>query len=82
MIIPFNLELAKLTILAKTGVIETRNGNQVDIITWKDNEGYIIGNFHSDLGVIFRRFRWHSSGISSISSDERYDLVIKPIIPI
>lgn len=79
MILPFTIEDAKMAIEAGTGVIETRNGNQVDIITWKNSEGYISGDFHSDLGVVYR-FRWHSSGIPCGSFDEGYDLIIKPTI--
>ncbi len=82
MLIPFDFELAKMVVEAETGVIETANGDPVEILKWNDN-GYIYGKIYSWTGgSLF--FHWDTNGdvSSSICDWRNYNLVIKPTIPL
>lgn len=82
--IPFDLELAKMTLRVDTGYVATVRGDTVEIITWEGRDGFIHGKVHSGLNNMIFHCAWNttgkiiSKGFARLGSE--FDLVIKPII--
>lgn len=80
--IPFDLELAKMAVMVDTGYVATVQGDIVEIMTWKGNDGYIYGKVHSGpTGNMIFHCVWNTMGeITARGLGSEFDLVIKPTI--